>query len=924
MPRPASSGMTTMPRASCGAPAQVNRNARVKHYTLGRARPPVSTLAVLLCTMWMTISPSPCAGQEPGAKLSALLARIQFNGPGKPQDLGPALAALEPADLARLCDLLVEPGAGNDTQARMALSGLVSYVAGSGAREARTKLVLALCAALESSRPTSVKAFLIQQLQLIGDAQAVPTLAKFLPDENLYDSAVPALLSIGGDETTKALRAVLPSAKGARRLALINALGVLRDPAAVPLLRADLDSKDWDLKWAVVAALANLGDEPLLEDMPRAEGDSWYTRCQRNSFFIRLVQRLAEAGHTLVASEVYMMLFESPMRVQNEHEQCAALFGLVEVRGPDAIDQVFAGLGDADPEIRASAMDAALRIAGPRVTAAFIAELRRPESALRASMLRVLEQRGDAAALPAVLEALKDARQDVRRAALSAAVTLGGDAAIPALVGFLNTAPDDERSAARQALLRIVGAPASQKIAEALQSALPRGRAALLEALADRRARDQIEVVFESARHSDPTVRLAAIHALEGLGDERAAAELLEQLRNTKDESERAALERALAATCNRAVEPSARAVQVLAALQPQVEDDYASLLRVLGHIGGADALAAVRTALKDPRAPIRAAAFQALQDWPDPAAAEDVLQIAKATADAKDYVLALRAYARLVSLDAQRPPEQLLEMYRTGLEAARRPDEKKLFLAKLGDVPHARTVDVLAHCLTDPDVKREAAAALVTVADKLLPAGYAAARSAAEQALTATTDENLRQRAAQVLKRVAEFEDFITAWRVAGPYEQREKEGSELLDIAFAPEEPGSPSVEWRPQPPPVDSAEYWYVDLNANQAMVGPHRAAYLRTWVYSNKAQDVLLEVGSDDGLKLWLNGQLVHRNNALRACDRGQDKVKATLKDGWNELRLKVVNAGGGWAASLRIRTPDGGRPEGLRVDANRQE
>jgi len=91
-----------------------------------------------------------------------------------------------------------------------------------------------------------------------------------------------------------------------------------------------------------------------------------------------------------------------------------------------------------------------------------------------------------------------------------------------------------------------------------------------------------------------------------------------------------------------------------------------------------------------------------------------------------------------------------------------------------------------------------------------------------------------------------------------------------------------------------------------------------------VYSNKAQDVLLEVGSDDGLKLWLNGQLVHRNNALRACDRGQDKVKATLKDGWNELRLKVVNAGGGWAASLRIRTPDGGRPEGLRVDANRQE
>lgn len=73
-----------------------------------------------------------------------------------------------------------------------------------------------------------------------------------------------------------------------------------------------------------------------------------------------------------------------------------------------------------------------------------------------------------------------------------------------------------------------------------------------------------------------------------------------------------------------------------------------------------------------------------------------------------------------------------------------------------------------------------------------------------------------------------------------------------------------------------------------------------------------------VGSDDGVKFWLNGVLVHQNNVSRGHGVGQDKVTADFKEGWNDLLLKVTNSGSDWAASVRLRKPDGTMIEGMRV------
>lgn len=86
----------------------------------------------------------------------------------------------------------------------------------------------------------------------------------------------------------------------------------------------------------------------------------------------------------------------------------------------------------------------------------------------------------------------------------------------------------------------------------------------------------------------------------------------------------------------------------------------------------------------------------------------------------------------------------------------------------------------------------------------------------------------------------------------------------------------------------------------------------AAYLRSQIWSAKQEDATLEIGSDDGIKVWLNDQLVHANNAGRPVTPGEDKVKVALKQGWNKLLLKVTNIGGNWGACARLVGTDGKR------------
>jgi hypothetical protein len=69
-------------------------------------------------------------------------------------------------------------------------------------------------------------------------------------------------------------------------------------------------------------------------------------------------------------------------------------------------------------------------------------------------------------------------------------------------------------------------------------------------------------------------------------------------------------------------------------------------------------------------------------------------------------------------------------------------------------------------------------------------------------------------------------------------------------------------------------------------------------------------VLLKTGSDDGMKCWLNGKVVHAYANPRSLTVDEDSVEAQLAAGVNRILVKVANGGGGWVCCLRITDRDG--------------
>ena len=80
----------------------------------------------------------------------------------------------------------------------------------------------------------------------------------------------------------------------------------------------------------------------------------------------------------------------------------------------------------------------------------------------------------------------------------------------------------------------------------------------------------------------------------------------------------------------------------------------------------------------------------------------------------------------------------------------------------------------------------------------------------------------------------------------------------------------------------------------------------SAYALINVVSPRDQNgVLMGVGSDDAVKVWLNGEVVHRNNVDRGTDGIQDYFRVSFKAGDNLLLVKVCENRGKWGMFFEI-------------------
>ena len=78
------------------------------------------------------------------------------------------------------------------------------------------------------------------------------------------------------------------------------------------------------------------------------------------------------------------------------------------------------------------------------------------------------------------------------------------------------------------------------------------------------------------------------------------------------------------------------------------------------------------------------------------------------------------------------------------------------------------------------------------------------------------------------------------------------------------------------------------------------------YLYTTVEAEKERLVRLTMGSDDGLRVWLNGGLIHDNDAARGMNPYDDEVLFHFRPGTNHVLFKITEGVGGWEFQINTR------------------
>ncbi|MGZ5496382.1 MAG: hypothetical protein ACXWFO_06485, partial [Candidatus Aminicenantales bacterium] len=92
----------------------------------------------------------------------------------------------------------------------------------------------------------------------------------------------------------------------------------------------------------------------------------------------------------------------------------------------------------------------------------------------------------------------------------------------------------------------------------------------------------------------------------------------------------------------------------------------------------------------------------------------------------------------------------------------------------------------------------------------------------------------------------------------------------------------------------------------------LIRPNEQAivYGLAYVFSPDDRTASLLLGSDDGVRVWVNGVLVHTNPTYRAAEPDLDRVSVRLVKGWNRVLVKDLQGAGGWGFYLRLADPEG--------------
>ena len=514
-----------------------------------------------------------------------------------------------------------------------------------------------------------------------------------------------------------------------------------------------------------------------------------------------------------------------------------------------------------------------------------------------------------------VRKAVEDDNEVVRANALEALGVLGDISDLQTIiVESQNPKSELVRNTARR-LMRHVNWPGVDAFTAMAMKSYAEYKALCINVLKDRRCRSYNIQIFNEIGVERDDVAKYAIEALKYLANDDDAGRMVGYLK--KGDQYFGRMADAVKNAMLHSENPdkwSDELVKIVGDIPQQNLQTVLSLIAELHTAKGFDAIAAIaKDGSNEARQKI---AVETLNKWPGAEQTAAVLDYMKTVNNPFDRARLLEGTIKANGGDKKMTAVEKVDNLLKLLPVCERDVERGLILDQIAAVNDIAAFHKLEELADDKTIGDMAASALAKNA-KLYGQPEFAIVTKSLAAFIAKTTGDAQKDLKEALSAVCAPYGYITKWRYSNVYTAKDEKGADACPAAhktfFLPEKPDYNYSKWPKFVPAKDSKTPEVVTLH--KCLGGVQRTAYIVAYIHADADKEAILEMGSDDMLKAWLNGEMIVDSPKYQALVRASYKIPVKLKKGKNTLLMKVSQGSHNWEACAALKNADGGLLEG---------
>ena len=327
------------------------------------------------------------------------------------------------------------------------------------------------------------------------------------------------------------------------------------------------------------------------------------------------------------------------------------------------------------------------------------------------SLIKNIQVSLDVPGKQVLLEQLQSTDPEVKTAAAWALQRIGDTSVISNLASLLRSDKAEEVALGQQTLAAFSG-NITDAVTRAIAQGSNAGKIAGLQLLAGRKANLGLGTVIQQTKSDNAEVRKAAYTALKSVVEAQNFTNMCGMLEEA-DAAYVPDMQQAVIATI--ATLPAAEQVQTVTQRMNQSAGKSYLYYTVLATTGDAKALETIKNNLNAANATVRDAAFDALLQWKDQRACEELLRIC-GTASGDQFQKALQRYVTLASDEALTGENRLI-LLREAMQVAKTDDQRNNILKQIEKTGTFQALMLAGKYLDNRALQQAAASAVMNIA---------------------------------------------------------------------------------------------------------------------------------------------------------------------------------------------------------------